>query len=293
MTEQALQANPDIDAIVAANDDMAFGAAEAASGAGIEVPIIGFDALPEALQAIEGGTLAVTVEQFPGGQTSGAMEILSTFSATALSRQRHITLIEPALITVDNLGEAERLRRPASPPPGLAPLRRQPTLPQQRKLPGLASSSSAPSPDLTGEGAGGAGQRDPEPRSKPDRNYTPAMRLDPPPSARGGRRTGPGASTPSPLAGTADAGLTQASGEDVAMPAMPDLFDVLDHLGDAVVILDREYRIVAHNAAAYRRANQPPNPPPQLSGTLGRRQPGEPSQGICDERSPTTPLPAH
>ena len=36
------------------------------------------------------------------------------------------------------------------------------------------------------------------------------------------------------------------------MPAMPDLFDVLDHLGDAVVILDREYRIVAHNAAAER-----------------------------------------
>jgi PAS domain S-box-containing protein len=36
------------------------------------------------------------------------------------------------------------------------------------------------------------------------------------------------------------------------MPAIPDLFGVLDHLGDAVVILDREYRIVAHNAAAGR-----------------------------------------
>ena len=36
VTEQALQAHPDIDAIVAANDDMALGAAEAAAGAGID-----------------------------------------------------------------------------------------------------------------------------------------------------------------------------------------------------------------------------------------------------------------
>ncbi|MDF2760951.1 MAG: Two-component hybrid sensor and regulator [Thermomicrobiales bacterium] len=41
------------------------------------------------------------------------------------------------------------------------------------------------------------------------------------------------------------------------MPAMPDLFDALDHLGDAVVILDREYRIVAHNAAAGRLGGRP------------------------------------
>jgi hypothetical protein len=49
----------------------------------------------------------------------------------------------------------------------------------------------------------------------------------------------------------------QASGEDVAMPALPDLFDVLDQLGDAVVTLDREYRIVAHNAAAERLGRRP------------------------------------
>jgi ABC-type sugar transport system substrate-binding protein len=108
VTEQALQANPDIDAIVAANDDMAFGAAEAASGAGIEVPIIGFDALPEALQAVQDGTLAATVEQFPGGQTSGAMEILVNYLRDGTEPEEHTTLIEPALITIDNLGEAER-----------------------------------------------------------------------------------------------------------------------------------------------------------------------------------------
>src|SRR5918997_6497549 len=68
VTEQALQANPDVDAIVAANDDMAHGAAEAAAGAGIDVQIIGFDALPEALQSIQEGRLVATVEQWPGRQ---------------------------------------------------------------------------------------------------------------------------------------------------------------------------------------------------------------------------------
>ena len=108
VTEQALQANPDIDAIVAANDDMAFGAAEAVSGAGIEVPVIGFDALPEALQAVQDGTLAATVEQFPGGQTSGAMEILVNYLRDGTEPAEHTTLIEPALITAENVGEGER-----------------------------------------------------------------------------------------------------------------------------------------------------------------------------------------
>lgn len=108
VTEQALQANPDADAIVAANDDMAFGAAEAVSGAGLDIPIIGFDALPEALQAVQDGTLAATIEQFPGGQTSGAMEILVDYLRDGAEPEEHDNFIEPMLITVDNVAEAER-----------------------------------------------------------------------------------------------------------------------------------------------------------------------------------------
>src|SRR5215213_2719563 len=62
---------------------------------------------------------------------------------------------------------------------------------------------------------------------------------------------------PSAEAGTTDAGPTQASGEDVTMLVIPDLFDVLDQLGDAVVTLDRDHRIVAHNAAADRLGWRP------------------------------------
>jgi ABC-type sugar transport system substrate-binding protein len=108
VTEQALQANPDVNAIVAANDDMAFGAAEAVSGAGLDIPIIGFDALPEALQAVQEGTLAATVEQWPGRQTAGAMEILVAKLRDGQDPAQHDTFIEPTLITADNVGEAER-----------------------------------------------------------------------------------------------------------------------------------------------------------------------------------------
>jgi len=118
VTEQALQAHPDVDAIVAANDDMALGAAEAASGAGVDIPIIGFDALPEALQAVQDGTLAATVEQFPGGQTRGAMEILVDYLRDGTEPAEHTTLIEPALISADNVGEAERAEEAGITPTG-------------------------------------------------------------------------------------------------------------------------------------------------------------------------------
>src|SRR5829696_2135823 len=121
VTEQALQANPDVDAIVAANDDIALAAAEAAAGAGIDVPIIGFDALPEALQAVQKGTLAATVEQFPGGQTAGAMEILVNYLRDGTEPEQQITLIEPALITADNVGEAERAEEAGITPTGATP----------------------------------------------------------------------------------------------------------------------------------------------------------------------------
>jgi ABC-type sugar transport system substrate-binding protein len=118
VTEQALQANPDVDAIVAANDDMAFGAAEAVAGAGLDIPIIGFDALPEALQAVEDGTLAATVEQWPGRQTSGAMEILVDNLQNGTEPAEHDNFIEPTLITADNVGEAERAAEAGITPTG-------------------------------------------------------------------------------------------------------------------------------------------------------------------------------
>lgn len=108
VTESALASNPNPKAIVCANDDMAFGAAEAAQGANLTIPIIGFDALPEALQAIQAGTLAATIEQFPGQQASTALDILVAFLRDGTQPAQHDTYLTPILLTQENLGQAER-----------------------------------------------------------------------------------------------------------------------------------------------------------------------------------------
>lgn len=106
--ESALAGNPEPKAVVAANDDMAFGVSEVAQAQGLDIPIIGFDALPEALLAINDGTMAATVEQFPGGQASQALDILVDYLRNGTTPAEHDTYLTPILITKDNLGEAER-----------------------------------------------------------------------------------------------------------------------------------------------------------------------------------------
>jgi inositol transport system substrate-binding protein len=108
VTESALEANSSPKAIVCANDDMAFGAIEAASGKNLTIPIIGFDALPEALQNIAAGTQAATVEQFPGKQAATAIDILVAFLRDKKSPDQHDTFLTPIIIDQSNLAEAER-----------------------------------------------------------------------------------------------------------------------------------------------------------------------------------------
>jgi hypothetical protein len=70
--------------------------------------VIGFDALPEALVAISEGRMAATIEQFPGGQARTALDILVAFLREGTEPAEHDTYLEPALLTADNLAEAER-----------------------------------------------------------------------------------------------------------------------------------------------------------------------------------------
>lgn len=69
VTENLLQAHPNVRAIVAANDEMALGAIEAVNGAnwvpGEDILITGFDANDDAINAVEEGTMLLTVEQRP------------------------------------------------------------------------------------------------------------------------------------------------------------------------------------------------------------------------------------
>ena len=104
-----MSAPPDV--IVAANDDMALGAIEAVKARGIadQVKVIGFDALPEALAAVRDGLLAGTVEQFPGGQSRKAMQIMVELLKDQKQPESDLVLLTPVMITQDNIDQAERL----------------------------------------------------------------------------------------------------------------------------------------------------------------------------------------
>jgi len=83
VAENLMQAHPELDAIFAANDEMALGALEAADAAHRleQMSIIGFDAIPDALDNIRSGRLSGSVAQFPG-----EMGRLGVLHAAALLR---------------------------------------------------------------------------------------------------------------------------------------------------------------------------------------------------------------
>ncbi|OLZ69769.1 transporter [Streptomyces sp. IMTB 2501] len=61
-----LQAHPDVQGVIAANDEMALGAAKAlGSKAGKSVQVVGFDGTPDGLTAVKNGTLYASVAQQP------------------------------------------------------------------------------------------------------------------------------------------------------------------------------------------------------------------------------------
>jgi ribose transport system substrate-binding protein len=74
--QNILQANPDITGLFACSDLMALGAMEAIAAAGKtgRIVIVGFDALPEAREALKKGTMAGTVAQFPTRMGGTAVE---------------------------------------------------------------------------------------------------------------------------------------------------------------------------------------------------------------------------
>ena len=110
VTEAGLAANGKPDAIICANDDMALGAIEACAARGFtDVKIYGFDALPEALVAVRDGTLAGTVEQFPGEQSRTAVRIAVAFARDGTAPEEALVLLTPVVIGPDNLDQAERI----------------------------------------------------------------------------------------------------------------------------------------------------------------------------------------
>ncbi len=73
--ENILQANPEINAVFAHNDEMALGALEAIKAANrTGIIVVGFDATADAIKAVNDGTLAATVAQKPKDMGKIAIE---------------------------------------------------------------------------------------------------------------------------------------------------------------------------------------------------------------------------
>ena len=101
-----LDAPPQV--IVAANDSMALGALQVVTEQGLDVAVIGFDALPDALASVRDGGLLATIEQFPGGQATTALEALVDYLRDG-TQPEELILLSPIAITADNIDAAERL----------------------------------------------------------------------------------------------------------------------------------------------------------------------------------------
>jgi len=101
--EDVLQANPQLDAVYAHNDEMALGAVRAIISAGRmdEIKVFGIDAVDDALEAIKKGEMIATVKQQPALQMAMAVE-----AANAIMNGKgveKIVIVPLQLITIENL----------------------------------------------------------------------------------------------------------------------------------------------------------------------------------------------
>ena len=106
VTENILQANPDIDGIWAANDEMALGAIEALKAQGLNGKVIvgGLDCTPDAIAAIEEGNMHFTANQVPYEMGVRAIAI-STLIAQGKEIPSNDISLEMSLVTYENVDE--------------------------------------------------------------------------------------------------------------------------------------------------------------------------------------------
>ncbi len=103
--EDLLQAHPEIDAVYAHNDEMALGAVRAIESAGrTGIEVFGFDAIPDAIDAIELGSMVATIKQQPDLQMTMAVETaLEIIQGTPTDEIAPIVYIPMVLITAEDL----------------------------------------------------------------------------------------------------------------------------------------------------------------------------------------------
>jgi inositol transport system substrate-binding protein len=104
LMEDWIQANPQIDGVIAANDQMALGALEALKGAARAegVLIAGVDATKEACQAIKNGEMAISILQSAPALSQGAYDTIKKLQKGETVEKQII--IPHENVTIDNVG---------------------------------------------------------------------------------------------------------------------------------------------------------------------------------------------
>lgn len=100
--ENMLQANGDIQAVFAANDEMALGAMQAVAATGKNILIVGFDATDDAIAAIKEGKMSATIAQQP--DMIGATSVQTAIKLMSGETVEKSIPVEVTLITAENAG---------------------------------------------------------------------------------------------------------------------------------------------------------------------------------------------
>ncbi len=101
--ENILQAQPEIKAVFAHNDEMALGALKAIEASGRDIMVVGFDATDDAVMSVEEGKMAATVAQLPS--KIGELGVASAFKLIEGETLDAYVPVELKLIT--NMGGSE------------------------------------------------------------------------------------------------------------------------------------------------------------------------------------------
>ncbi|MFF9273745.1 ABC transporter permease/substrate-binding protein [Streptomyces griseosporeus] len=97
-----LQAHPDVQGVIAANDEMALGAVKAlGSKAGKSVQVVGFDGTPDGLKAVEAGTLYASVAQQPS--QLGKIAVDNALTALKGHKTEQTVKVPVKVVTRDNV----------------------------------------------------------------------------------------------------------------------------------------------------------------------------------------------
>jgi len=105
VTQNILQANPDLGLIFASNDGMALGALRALKEAGKqdEIELIGYDAIPAALESVKAGGIDADVAQFPAEMGKGGVTMAYQMASGESIAVNHHRNTPTKLITQDNV----------------------------------------------------------------------------------------------------------------------------------------------------------------------------------------------